>query len=195
VLFELNEQCIALARVATRQTPALAVPKAALTKTGRAGQPRLIRRANDIGGGLRHFSRVSRLRNRPCSGPVRTPRNRRALFQGQGEAVCRGGKQISLLVHRKQRIDVIRLTISITAAKLTIRIGARRRSAMDRLTNREKRPRHIGLLETSSTRWPASPNAVMASRDDRLEPSLSRISAFVLPSGRCLGAHLKWAGA
>ena len=34
------------------------------------------------------------------------------------------------------------------------------------VTNREKRPRQIGLLETSSTRWPPSPNAVMVSRDD-----------------------------
>jgi hypothetical protein len=49
-----------------------------------------------------------------------------------------------------------------------------------RRTKREKRARQSGSLETSSTRNPASPRAVTASRADRLEPSLSRMLGIVL---------------
>jgi len=62
--------------------------------------------------------------------------------------------------------------------------------------SREKRPRQIGLLESNSTRWPASPSAVMASRDDRLEPSLRRIFGFcVVMRGRFSGRTLGELGA
>src|SRR6267154_1548196 len=130
--FELNEQRIALVYVADPPDAGARGAEGGLDekRVGPLGRE-FIRRANDFGGGLRHFQ----ARQQACEAGLalnlfeRLEIGERYSETGW-ELLARGGKQISLLMHRNQRIDMSGLCDFNHRRQITIRIGAGRGSPM-----------------------------------------------------------------